>query len=480
MSDSDENICEICCEEFNQSTRARVDCPSCHYPACRTCVRTYLLGTNDDPHCLKCKNRWERDMLIKATLKSFVNKEYKEHRKNTLFEHEKSRLAATMPAVENHKKCLELESKSTDLQDKINELRRQTSLLRSQQGQLQSELWRRKQGGGAKEKKKFMKACPAEGCRGFLSTQWKCGLCNVHVCSKCFVIKAKDEEGNFLEHVCNEDDVKSAEMIKKETRNCPKCAVPIFKTEGCDQMWCTECHTAFSWRTGLVVTGVVHNPHFYAWQNSGAAAARANVPGAIMCGGIPQLYSYRELVLWGLDAKNAFRRRYDNSIEYTENEILARTTVGLHRACNHFANVELDRVRRTCNRVTDNEELRIKYILNEITEETMKREIIRRDKKRSKALAMLQIYELVNTVFTESIRDIFAVLSEKRAQRSRFHGDESVNELIERNLQRCEALRDYANGELSKISVIYSQCVAYIERNFMTSSRKYKKSDLIS
>jgi len=87
---------------------------------------------------------------------------------------------------------------------------------------------------------------------------------------------------------------------------------------------------------------------------------------------------------------------------------------------------------------------------------------------------------LVNTVFTESIRDIFAVLSEKRAQRSRFHGDESVNEVIERNLQRCEALRDYANGELSKISVIYSQCVAYIERNFMTSSRKYKKSDLIS
>ena len=84
----------------------------------------------------------------------------------------------------------------------------------------------------------------------------------------------KDEEGNFLEHVCNEDDVKSAEMIKKETRNCPKCAVPIFKTEGCDQMWCTECHTAFSWRTGLVVTGVVHNPHFYAWQNSGADALR--------------------------------------------------------------------------------------------------------------------------------------------------------------------------------------------------------------
>ena len=27
------------------------------------------------------------------------------------------------------------------------------------------------------ERKAFIKRCPADDCRGFLSSQWKCGLC---------------------------------------------------------------------------------------------------------------------------------------------------------------------------------------------------------------------------------------------------------------------------------------------------------------
>ena len=53
---------------------------------------------------------------------------------------------------------------------------------------------------------------PKDNCLGFLSTKWKCGLCETKVCSKCLAIK----EG--LPHECNEDDVKSAELIKKETK----------------------------------------------------------------------------------------------------------------------------------------------------------------------------------------------------------------------------------------------------------------------
>ena len=30
--------------------------------------------------------------------------------------------------------------------------------------------------------------------------------------------------------------------------------------KNCDQMWCVQCHTAFSWKTGLKVNGVIHNP----------------------------------------------------------------------------------------------------------------------------------------------------------------------------------------------------------------------------
>lgn len=49
------------------------------------------------------------------------------------------------------------------------------------------------------------------------------------------------------------------------TRPCPTCFVPIYKISGCDQMFCTECHAKFSWRTGKVVKGLFHNPHFFEW-----------------------------------------------------------------------------------------------------------------------------------------------------------------------------------------------------------------------
>ena len=44
------------------------------------------------------------------------------------------------------------------------------------------------------------------------------------------------------DHVCKETDIQSANMIKKETRNCPCCGTNIYKIAGCDQMWCTQCH----------------------------------------------------------------------------------------------------------------------------------------------------------------------------------------------------------------------------------------------
>lgn len=66
-----------------------------------------------------------------------------------------------------------------------------------------------------KEKKQFIKKCPVGDCEGYLSTSWKCGVCNTKVCHDCFVIKNNDEE-----HKCNKDDLASAEAIKKETRAC--------------------------------------------------------------------------------------------------------------------------------------------------------------------------------------------------------------------------------------------------------------------
>ena len=143
----------------------------------------------------------------------------------------------------------------------------------------------------AEEKKReFKRKCGVEGCRGFLSSQWKCGLCATFTCPHCFDVLGKEKNCG---HVCDPNNVESANMIKKETKNCPSCATPIFKIQGCDQMWCTQCHIAFSWRTGMRVNGVIHNPHFYQWQREGGGNAPVQTPGAQVCGGLPGAWNFR-------------------------------------------------------------------------------------------------------------------------------------------------------------------------------------------
>ena len=77
-----------------------------------------------------------------------------------------------------------------------------------------------------------------------------------------------------------------------------KCGTLIHKLEGCNQMFCTmkDCHTPFNWKTGLIINGPIHNPHYFdfmAQQN----ATIINNPGYNPCGGIPYFQHFRNIVL---------------------------------------------------------------------------------------------------------------------------------------------------------------------------------------
>lgn len=106
--------------------------------------------------------------------------------------------------------------------------------------------------------------CPTDNCKGMISCdKLTCILCKVNACIKCHErIMIEDEE-----HKCNPETVKTIELLHNETKPCPKCKTTIYKIDGCDQMWCTQCHTAFSWITGNVETKI-HNPHYYEWLRS--------------------------------------------------------------------------------------------------------------------------------------------------------------------------------------------------------------------
>lgn len=123
----------------------------------------------------------------------------------------------------------------------------------------------------------YILPCPMDGCLGKLGDDGRCGLCQHIFCSDCM-----KEKQHMMEHECQKDDVETVRELRKTTRPCPTCGVLIYKTEGCDQMWCVKCHTTFSWKSGAISQGVVHNPHFYQERQEAM-----RTPGDIPCGGLP-------------------------------------------------------------------------------------------------------------------------------------------------------------------------------------------------
>lgn len=121
----------------------------------------------------------------------------------------------------------------------------------------------------------YILSCPKEGCRGKLADNGQCGLCQQEYCMEC-------RKENHTGHVCQQEDVDTVCILKKTTRPCPRCGVFITKSEGCDQMWCVQCHTTFSWKSGAISQGVVHNPHFFHHRQQAT-----RTPGDIPCGGLP-------------------------------------------------------------------------------------------------------------------------------------------------------------------------------------------------
>jgi ABC-type Zn2+ transport system substrate-binding protein/surface adhesin len=421
-----------------------------------------------------------------------------------------------------------------------------------------------------KERKAFIKPCPAKDCRGFLSNKWICGLCNTVVCKDCHEIKGvksksdinKEDEGegeedeneddkkNNFNHKCDSNNIETAKTLNKETKGCPKCGVRIYKIDGCfssetpillwnhsikkakdieigdvligddgskrtvqrlmtnvdtmykviqsngvsytvnshhtlvlihidpntnyqqiveytvekylktseqvkkylfgfkynsgvysnisvekldkdiyfgweidknhrfilpdgtvvkncDQMYCTSCHTAFSWRTGEIAKGAIHNPHYFQYlRQQGLNIPRANHPDAnpeqqfeLLCGQVAtfqRILDYlglRQYINYG-GYNTRFRgNNYNNNIRTLTTNVVVAPEIN-----NIFVNIiqEIERFRNHINDIInpryrwqqnilkteynpqDYRDLRIKYLNKEIDEKhwnmvTMKR-----------------------------------------------------------------------------------------------------------
>lgn len=408
--------CGVCVEAIPPSRVFR--CPFCEYVCCKGCAGRYILGSPDDPNCMNCRRRFDRDQLCRLMSRAFVNGGLKAHREMVLFERETAMLPGTQVYVEQEiqrrKNVLQLQAmqkQRTALKMQLWDLERAVIDL---QAQIVPPL--------EKERRQFTHRCGQPDCRGFLSTAWKCNVCERYTCSECNAPRSAERDDA---HVCREEDVATARLLKSECRKCPGCAQHIFKLSGCDQMWCTACHTAFSWRTGRVINDTIHNPHFYEFErhNRGALGRALN---DIPCGGMP---TYGEL--------NAHLRFARPKIERGVASFFAE----MHRITAHVEEVEMPRFTLGA---ASNLDLRIAYMLGELDTASFRGKLQQREKKHEKQ----QEISMVLRMFVDTMADLYRQLIIERS--------------VDEHQSLILALVAYTNETLATISRRFSCTVPQV------------------
>jgi hypothetical protein len=422
--------CSVCCDPYTAIQRKEVACANCGYGACTRCVKAYLLSQLTYPNCMNCHHVWNREFLDTHLTRAWREGELKEHRGRLLWDRERSLLPATQPDVE-------IEVKKRGYAADIEAFAAEAAPLRERLKAIDDEIARRQhfiargvERGAAEEKpaerRQFVAACPAADCRGFLSTAYKCGTCATQFCADCREPRPDD-------HVCDSALVATMTAIAKDTRGCPNCGTGISKVSGCDQMYCTSCDTAFSWMTGKVVVGVIHNPHYFERMKA-LKGSIPRQPGDEQCGGWP--------TIWRLQLGTAPQ---------------ATLLKGLYQAAVHVQQVVLAEM-PTEARATDNTDLRVRYLLKDIDEKKLQQLLQQRDRRRQRNLEVRAPLEL----FVLTVLEFFIELSRtKKAP--------TAESIVALQAQ----IRELVNEPLQEIGRRYSNAVPQINLDVAAKTRGY-------
>ena len=435
--------CSICCEKINASNHKKVSCPFCDFNSCRTCVQTYLLSVTTDPHCMGCKKLWSREVVDGACTKIFRDTKLKKHRETILFEREKCLMPQSQEAASRVLQGRRIDKLMQEAEEEIIKIKLSINNLYHTKIRI---LNGASQQGASTEKRVFVRRCPVNDCKGFLSTRWKCQLCDNNICSECNEVKKGDD------HTCDPNNVETVALLKKDTKPCPSCGTMIFKISGCSQMWCPDCHTAFDWNTMKIETGRIHNPHYYEFQrNGGGPGNREN--GDIPCGGVPSVIEILDFL--GIPRQ---RNRY-MYVPTTIDNAVHTEILKIHRIVLHIQNVEMPRMR---HREVDNEPMRVRYLLNELLEEDMKVMLQRNEKAREKSRDIANILQMFCDVTGDLLRQLVVKVI-----------------TLEQFLENVNRLRDYVREAFTTLHKRYSCSTEWISDGWDFVRNNYQKPTVV-
>jgi hypothetical protein len=420
--------CMICTETMAKSKF--VACPYCSFECCKNCTETFLLGLDDNnPRCMNtsCKKVWSLTFITNNFTQTFYKKTYRDRRTTILLEREKSMLPEAQLIIEAEqirKKLIEKIEIQSDLiktcreiikelkEKYLNEVKELKDKLYEEKDKLKvktlkelieksknefkqrsknllitinntrdkiNELYREYDNAhpdkNSKKHKTVNMKCPEKNCRGFVNNDYVCGLCNVFVCKHCRIVVADDDKKT---HECDKDLVATVKLLAKDTKNCPSCTTPIFKINGCDQMYCTQCHTAFSWSNGNIEKGVIHNPHYYQYMRNKGLEPNNNGNNNIRCDIIPA---------WSI---------VSNLLKIANTQALVFNFLSnAHRIVGHINHM------LTINIFPDYLQNRLSFLRNEIDETVWKEIIKRKQKKFEKDTEVNMVLQMVSNTFKD-------------------------------------------------------------------------------
>lgn len=446
--------CSICDEKFNYSSRKKIICNNseCASDYCLQCFKNYLLKSPEySQTCLSCSTSLTiKDIFSHCNTGSFI-KEIMDKVSIIALKNQKNILPESQPRAKIilNKRAFDKwrmgeEEKIRDLRFHINAIERN---IRDE--------WRRRCGSQALTQLKkensqytFIKECSYVDCKGLLSTNWKCPLCEKFTCSKCH----ESKEDN---HVCNEDLVKSIESLKRDSKPCPKCGTAISKIDGCDQMYCISCHTAFSWRTGNIEKGYIHNPEYFRYRRDNNLDIPRN-PNAGRGFEINECFDPLEpMHRYNVETYFFSKIRSYNST-HGKNRILSNTLGNIFRYAMHTKIVILSSYRINLDHKL--EKLRISYLVGDINEDKWISEIKKKTKEYHRNNAQYEIIDTFLKIWGDIIMNIIYIFEENG----------KVKEKIENQIKLFIKYLENTNKELKNIRDIFKSK----ERSFFQIKKK--------
>jgi len=424
MSCNEMSSCNVCVETFNRSTHACITCQLCDFQSCKKCQETYLTSSSENAHCMNCKHEWNYKTLISLFTRKFVDSVYKKHTEKVLLERERALLPATQPIVEEQQRQETIKKDIFNLQKQIRDLRFQVAV--------KVKLCKTREN----EKQTFIQKCHYENCRGFLNSEWKCGICEMMTCSNCHEVK-----GVKALHTCKPENVQTAKLLAKDTKSCPKCSTPIFKIEGCDQIWCTQCQTPFSWKTGRLENGVIHNPHYFEWlRKNGNGNGERNLL-EVRCG-----------------------REIDN---HFISRIVGVSSLKMSTICRNIVHIRRDELPRyVINVINDNQDLRVNYLTQKITEEKFKSVLQKRNREKTKRR---DIANILNMYIDSSTDILYRFLNQCKKDKVCGY---TIHFIEHKYISELRSLITYTNSCFTDVSDLYKSVHYQID----TSGKFTKKN----